>query len=129
MLAISSEIFLVVTPEVGPIKNSAQFLEVARQVGLGDVIKVIVNRANHGVSVDDIAEALGKPVAARIVSNGPKAVAAANEGIPMITKFPNERMSTDLHGVARLLTRDLAEEAVATARPWWATLTARLSST
>jgi pilus assembly protein CpaE len=129
MLAISSEIFLVVTPEVGPIRNSAQFLEVARQVGLGDVIKVIVNRANHGVSVDDIAEALGKPIAARIVSNGPKAVAAANEGIPMITKFPNERMSTDLHSVARLLTRDASAEAVVAARPWWATLTARLSST
>jgi len=129
MLAISSEIFLVVTPEVGPIRNSAQFLEVARQVGLGDVIKVIVNRANHGVSVDDIAEALGKPIAARIVSNGPKAVAAANEGIPMITKFPSEKMSTDLHGVARLLTRDASAEAAVTPRPWWKTMTARLSST
>ncbi|MEX0709702.1 MAG: AAA family ATPase [Chloroflexota bacterium] len=129
MLAISSEIFLVVTPEVGPIRNSAQFLEVARQVGLGDVIKVIVNRANHGVSVDDIAEALGKPIAARIVSNGPKAVAAANEGIPMITKFPNEKMSTDLHGVARLLTRDASVEAAVAPRPWWKTMTARLSST
>ena len=129
MLAISSEIFLVVTPEVGPIRNSAQFLEVARQVGLGDVIKVIVNRANHGVAMGSIADALGKPVSARIVSNGPKAVAAANEGIPMITKFPSERMSTDLHNVARLLTRQVAGEAAARARPWWASLTARLSST
>lgn len=129
MLAISSEIFLVVTPEVGPIRNSAQFLEVARQVGLGDVIKVIVNRANHGVSVDDIAEALGKPIAARIVSNGPKAVAAANEGIPMITKFPNERMSTDLHSVARLLTQDTSAVKAVAARPWWKAMTARLSST
>ena len=128
MLAISSEIFLVVTPEVGPIRNSAQFLEVARQVGLGDVIKVIVNRANHGLSVDNIAQALGKPVSARIVSNGPKAVAAANQGVPMITKFPNERMSTDLHGVARLLTRVATSPAPATNRPWWATLTRRPAS-
>jgi len=128
MLAISSEIFLVVTPEVGPIRNSAQFLDVARQVGLGDVIKVIVNRANHGVSVDNIAQALGKPVSARIVSNGPKAVAAANQGVPMITKFPNERMSTDLHGVARLLTRVATSPAPATNRPWWATLTRRPAS-
>ena len=49
MLATSSEIFLVVTPEVGPIRNAIQFLEVARLVGLGSVIKIIVNRANHGV--------------------------------------------------------------------------------
>ncbi|MDP9468690.1 MAG: AAA family ATPase [Chloroflexota bacterium] len=128
MLAISGEIFLVVTPEVGPLRNAAQFLEVAREVGLGDIVKVIVNRANHGVSMDDIAETLGKPVSAMIVSNGPKAVAAANEGTPMITKFPNERMSADLHGVARLLTREQTSRETEKTRPWWATLAARLSS-
>jgi pilus assembly protein CpaE len=129
MLAISGEIFLVVTPEVGPLRNAAQFLEVAREVGLGDVVKVIVNRANHGVSMEDIADTLGKPVSAMIVSNGPKAVAAANEGTPMITKFPNDRMSADLYGVARLLTREPVTPAAESARPWWATLAARLSST
>jgi pilus assembly protein CpaE len=128
MLAISSEIFLVVTPEVGPLRNAAQFLEVAREVGLADVVKVIVNRSNHGVSMDDIADTLGKPVSAMIVSNGPKAVAAANEGMPMISKFPGDRMSADLHGVARLLTREPAAAPSEKARPWWATLAARLSS-
>jgi len=128
MLACSGEIFLVVTPEVGPLRNAAQFLEVAREVGLGDVVKVIVNRANHGVSMNDIAETLGKPVSAMIVSNGPKAVAAANEGTPMISKFPGDRMSADLHGVARLLTRAPAVAQAEKSRPWWATLAARLSS-
>lgn len=128
MLACSGEIFLVVTPEVGPLRNAAQFLEVAREVGLGDVVKVIVNRANHGVSMDDIADTLGKPVSAMIVSNGPKAVAAANEGTPMITKFPGDRMSADLHGVARLLTREPIAAPAEKTRPWWATLAARLSS-
>lgn len=128
MLAISGEIFLVVTPEVGPLRNAAQFLEVAREVGLGEVVKVIVNRANHGVSMHDIAEALGKPVSAMIVSNGPKAVAAANEGMPMITKFPGDRMSADLHNVARLLTREPTAAQPEKSRPWWATLASRLSS-
>lgn len=128
MLAISGEIFLVVTPEVGPLRNAANFLEVAREVGLGDVVKVIVNRANHGVSMNDIAETLGKPVSAMIVSNGPKAVAAANEGMPMITKFPGDRMSADLHNVARLLTREQATAQTEKSRRWWATLAARLSS-
>jgi len=128
MLAISSEIFLVVTPEVGPIRNAAQFLDVAKQVGLFDVVKVIVNRANHGVSMKDIAESLGKPVSATIVSNGPKAVAAVNEGMPMITKFPNERMSADLHGVARLLTQPAGMAKPAAAKSWWAGLTTKASS-
>lgn len=128
MLAISGEIFLVVTPEVGPLRNAAQFLEVAREVGLGDIVKVIVNRANHGVSMNDIAETLGKPVSAMVVSNGPKAVAAANEGTPMITKFPADRMSADLHNVARLLTREATALQTEKSRGWWATLAARLSS-
>ena len=128
MLATSREIFLVVTPEVGPLRNAANFLEVAREVGLGDIVKVIVNRANHGVSMNDIAETLGKPVSAMIVSNGPKAVAAANEGMPMITKFPGDRMSADLHNVARLLTREATVVQTEKSRRWWATLAARLSS-
>ena len=75
-------------PVPRPIRNAAQFLDVAREVGLGDVVRVIVNRANHGVSMKDIADALGRPVNATSVSTGPKAVAAANQGVPMTMKFP-----------------------------------------
>src|SRR4029079_3069088 len=93
MLAASREIFLVVTPEVGPLRNASQFLGLAREVGLADMVKVIVNRANHGVELQDIAKTLGTRIAATVVSNGPKAIAAANEGTPMIIKFPREQMS------------------------------------
>jgi pilus assembly protein CpaE len=119
MLAASREIFLVVTPEVGPLRNAAQFLGLAREVGLGDAVKVIVNRANHGIAVSDIAKTLGTRVAATVVSNGPKAIAAANEGTPIILKFPKEQMSTDLYNVARLLTRPVEVAAPARRRSWW----------
>lgn len=123
MLAASREIFLVVTPEVGPLRNASQFLGLAREVGLGDMVKVIVNRSNHGIAVSDIAKTLGTRVSATVVSNGPKAIAAANEGTPIILKFPREQMSTDLHNVARLLTRPVAVEAPARRRSWWSALT------
>jgi MinD-like ATPase involved in chromosome partitioning or flagellar assembly len=103
MLAVSNEIFLVVTPEVGALRNSAQFLELARELGLGNVVRVIVNRANHGIRAQDMSTTLGLPISATIVSNGPKAVMASNEGRPMVLKFPRERMSDDLHAVARLI--------------------------
>lgn len=105
MLTLASEIFLVVTPEMGALRNSAQFLELARQVGLRDVIRVIVNRANHGIGTEDMSKTLGLPIAATVVSDGRKAVVASNEGMPVITKFPKERISQDLHGVARLITK------------------------
>jgi pilus assembly protein CpaE len=129
MLTVSNEIFLVVTPEVGPLRNSAQFLDLAREVGLGDSVRVIVNRANHGVRIQDIEQALKLPVSATIVSNGPKAVIAANEGAPIITRFPKDKITTDLHNVARLVTDGPAMEAAPTGRrPWWSTLVSRTSN-
>jgi pilus assembly protein CpaE len=118
MLSVSNEIFLIVTPEVGPIKTGAQFLVMAREVGLGGIVKVIVNRADHGISNADIAQSLGMPVSATIVSNGPKAVMSANEGTPLISRFPREKIATDLHGVARLLTRQDEAPAGARGRQW-----------
>ena len=130
MLAVSNEIFLVVTPEVGSIRNSSQFLELARELGLGSVIKVIVNRANHGIRVQDMASSLGLPVAATVVSNGPKAVIASNEGNPIVTKFPREKISDDLHNVARLLSQpqgSVAQTQPRAARRWWARLGTKAS--
>jgi pilus assembly protein CpaE len=129
MLAVANEIFLVVTPEVGALRNSAQFLELARELGLGNVIKVIVNRANHGIRVEDMASSLGLPVAATVVSNGPKAVIASNEGNPVILKFPKEKIADDLHGVARLVSAPDVVPAPRTAstRRWWARFGTRTS--
>ncbi len=118
MLAVSSEILLVVTPEVGPLRNAAQFLSLAAEIGLRDSVRVIVNRANHGVSENDISSVLGLPVAASVVSNGPKAVAAANEGKPLVLRYPKEKISTDLHRVARVVT-GAGEMPVAAPRRTW----------
>jgi pilus assembly protein CpaE len=129
MLSVANEIFLVVTPEVGPLRNSAQFLELAREVGLGDTVRVIVNRANHGVRVADIEQALKLRVSATIVSNGPKAVIASNEGSPIITRWPREKITTDLHSVARLVTSPAAANGTAPARrAWWSALVSRASN-
>ncbi len=127
MLAASREIFLVVTPEVGSLRNAAQFLSLAREVGLGDLVRVIVNRANHGISLDVIAQTLGTRISATVVSNGPRAIAAANEGTPLITKFPREQITTDLHNVARLLSRPDPVGIPARRRPWWTALVPRSS--
>jgi pilus assembly protein CpaE len=129
MLTLASEILLVVTPEVGSIRNSSQFLGLAREVGLGDMIRVVVNRANHGVSLADISQALGLPVSATVVSNGPKAVVASNEGLPVITKFPKEKIATDLHNVARIVVNGTAPLAPGRVRrSWWSTLVSRTSN-
>ncbi len=130
MLAVANEIFLVVTPEVGAIRNSSQFLELARKLGLESVVKVIVNRANHGIVLDDMSASLGLPISATVVSNGPKAVIASNEGHPLVTKYPKERISDDLHSVARLISAPDAQpvtQSGAPARRWWGRIGERTS--
>jgi hypothetical protein len=67
-------------------------------------------------------------VAATVVSNGPKAVMAANEGEPVIRKFPRERIAQDLHNVARLVTRPAMPAEAPPQRPWWMRLGARASN-
>jgi hypothetical protein len=69
-----------------------------------------------------MASSLGLPISATVVSNGPKAVIASNEGKPIITKFPKERISDDLHRVARLVTHPDGMHVAATSaesRRWW----------
>lgn len=130
MLAVANEIFLVVTPEVGAIRNSSQFLELARDLGLASNVRVIVNRANHGIRIADMSSALGLPIAATVVSNGPKAVVASNEGKPVVLKYPREEIATDLHGVARLISQPEATTTVTaqpTARRWWTRFGTRTS--
>jgi pilus assembly protein CpaE len=130
MLAVANEIFLVVTPEVGALRNSSQFLELARELGLASAIRVVVNRANHGIRVQDMASALGMPISATVVSNGPKAVISSNEGKPVILKYPREEIANNLHAVARLVLQpdgNQASEPAPTVRRWWARFGARTS--
>ncbi len=61
MLSVANEILLTVTPEVGPLRNSAQFLQLAHELGIDDTIRVVANRANHGVAIGDMEGALGPP--------------------------------------------------------------------
>jgi pilus assembly protein CpaE len=131
MLAVSNEIFLVVTPEVGSLRNSAHFLELARELGLGNVVRVIVNRANHGIRLADISTSLRLPIAATIVSAGPRAVIAMNEGTPIVTKFPNDKIADDLHSVARLISEPNAVKETppaAAGRRWWPRFGTRTSN-
>jgi pilus assembly protein CpaE len=94
---------LTVTPEVGPLRNSAQFLQLAHELGIDDTIRVVANRANHGVAIRDMESALGRPVIATIMSAGAAAVMAANAGTPLVLRFPKEKITADIHRLARVV--------------------------
>ena len=64
MLTVASEIFLVVTPEVGPIRNSSQFLELARALA-GRPRVILLDEVLSGLHPGEIASAIGLIAAIR----------------------------------------------------------------
>src|SRR5206468_1644444 len=96
--AIFSEadrILVPVTPDVPAIRAAVQLRDVARGLGCRERLAMVVNRANSGVSVEDMETTVGMPALALIRSGGLLFVRAANEGRTVIEMFPREKISSD----------------------------------
>jgi Flp pilus assembly CpaE family ATPase len=77
---------------------------VARELGLLDRVSLVVNRANSGVSVDDIEKTVGLSAIATVRSAGMQLVRAANEGKTLIERYPRELVTVDFQGLTDKLT-------------------------
>jgi Flp pilus assembly CpaE family ATPase len=77
---------------------------------------MVVNRANSGVSVEDMERTVGMPALALIRSGGLLFVKATNEGRTVIDLFPREKVAEDFRVLAdKLLGPTSGESADATA--------------
>ncbi len=96
----ADRILVPVTPDVPALRAAVQLRDVAGDLGFADKLAVIVNRANSGVSVADMEQALGMPALALVRSAGLQLVKAANEGRSVIDLFPREKISEDFRILA-----------------------------
>jgi pilus assembly protein CpaE len=96
----SDRILVPVTPDVPALRAAVQLRDVATELGFVDKLAVIVNRANSGVSVVDMEQALAMPALAQIRSAGLQLVKAANEGRTVIDLLPGEKISEDFRVLA-----------------------------
>ncbi|MBI2776564.1 MAG: AAA family ATPase [Chloroflexi bacterium] len=92
---VADRILVPVTPDLPAIRAAVQLGEVASELGLRDRLGLVVNRAESGVSIEDIERAVGMPTLARIRSGGMLFVKAANVGRTVIDLFPREKVSAD----------------------------------
>jgi MinD-like ATPase involved in chromosome partitioning or flagellar assembly len=97
---VSDRIVVPVTPDLPAIRAAVQFVEVATDLGLKDRLALVVNRANSGVSIKQIEQAVGIPAVASIRSGGMFFVRAANEGRTVTDMFPKERVTADFESLA-----------------------------
>jgi pilus assembly protein CpaE len=113
----SDKILVPVTPDVPALRAAVQLREVAIELGVQDRLALVVNRANSGVSVEDMEKTVGMPALALIRSGGLLFVRAANEGRTVIEMYPRERITSDFDALAERLVRTYAHHSIVGATP------------
>lgn len=87
----ADHVLLVITPEIGPLKNTSLFLSLANQLGINpNAISVVLNRANSGVGigVGEIERVLRRKINFHVISGGQPVVTSVNRGMPLILEQP-----------------------------------------
>ena len=91
----ADRILVPVTPDVPAIRAAVQLRDVAGGLGCRERLAMVVNRANSGVTVEDMERTVGMPALALIRSGGLLFVRAANEGRTVTEMFPKEKITAD----------------------------------
>ncbi len=111
----ADRILVPVTPDVPAIRAAVQLRDVAGGLGCRERLAMVVNRANSGVTVEDMERTVGMPALALIRSGGLLFVRAANEGRTVIEMFPKEKITADFDVLAdRVLGTPVATPSVRT---------------
>jgi pilus assembly protein CpaE len=96
----ADRILVPVTPDVPAIRAAVQMRDVSYGLGCRERLAMVINRANSGVSVEDMERTVGMPALAQIRSGGMLFVRAANEGRTVIEMFPKEKITADFDALA-----------------------------
>ncbi len=106
LLERSDLIVMVLTPEIGPVKNTTTFLDLAAQMGivLGK-IQLVLNRADSavGIAAREIENALQKPIPLRLMSGGRPVVMSVNRGVPILMEQPQHPFAQQVTRIAEVI--------------------------
>ena len=105
LLDMSDVILTVLTLEITNIKNVRLFLEVAEQLGYGDRLRLVLNRADSafGIRVADVENSVGRKIDHQVVSDGRTVVYALNRGVPFVWSNSQAPVSEDILRISRAL--------------------------
>jgi pilus assembly protein CpaE len=113
LLDQSDVILTILTLEITNIKNIRLFLEVAEQLGYGDRLKLVLNRADSafGIRVADVETSVGRKIDHQVVSDGRTVVYALNRGVPFVWSNSQAPVSEDILKISRALVAEAASQA------------------
>jgi len=99
ILDVADRVLVVTTPEITASHHTIRFLDVSGNIGIGNKLALVLNRANSGIRVESIESQLNMPISATVVSAGRAVVQAASHGVSLFDQDPE--LTTEV-------TRDLA---------------------
>lgn len=106
VLEQADQILTILTPEIGPVKNTSTFLELASKLEISESkIRLILNRAGTevGIGAAEIERALQKPIPIRLTSGGIAVVTSVNRGIPIAIQQPQHPFAQQVARAADVL--------------------------
>jgi len=110
VLESSDKILLVVTPDIPTIKNARLFFEVMEALDhrLEDIV-LVLNKADRRGSIqeENVEASIKHPIASRIRDDHQAALAAANQGIPLLIGQKSRPISQDILTLAHQLNGEL----------------------
>lgn len=109
-LDMSDTILTVCTPDVVTLRTIGQAIQLFRE-GFRyapDKIRLILNRSGShtGIERQDIEAILKSPVIYELPSDGALPVRAANDGVPLVLKFPSSNLAKAFSRVANTLIKE-----------------------
>jgi MinD-like ATPase involved in chromosome partitioning or flagellar assembly len=104
----ADKIMVPLTPDLPAIRATVKLRDVADELGMRERLALIVNRANTGVSIDDVEKAVGMPAYGQVRSAGLTLVRAVNEGRSLVEIAPKEPITQDFFTLAdRLMGKEV----------------------
>jgi pilus assembly protein CpaE len=107
VLELADQIVVMLTPELGAVRNTLRLLTAGQQIGLNDRIRVVLNRSDAGLDLRQVQSVIPRPIVASIPSDGRLFVAAANLGVTVYDVDPGGR--TAARRALEALARDVAD--------------------
>lgn len=106
VLESADQIVVVLTPEIGAVKNTSTFFELAEKLELPTgKMRIVLNRANSevGIAAAEIERALQKPIPMRLTSGGRVVVSSVNRGKPLVMEQPKHPFAQQVMRLAALV--------------------------
>jgi pilus assembly protein CpaE len=106
LLEESDIVLLIITPEIGPLRNLSVFLELADRLELPtERFRIVLNRSGSevGIKTAEIERVLKQKITFHLISGGVQVVSGANQGVPLFASQPHHRFSQQIAAIADYL--------------------------